>query len=302
MVDTSDEWIVSRTGIRERRLASREEAASDLALAACTRALEMAGLDPVDLDAIITGTISGDMMFPATSCLVQHRLGATRAAAFDVSAACSGFVYGVTMAHAMIRSGQMNRVLIAGVDVLSKIVDWKDRATCVLFGDGAGAVVLESCENGDGILGTYMKSDGGLADLLYVPSGGSREPASAETCANGGHYIKMKGDGVFKYAVRAMEDASKQVLEQAHLTVDDIDVLIPHQANVRIVDAVYKRLGIDEEKVVVNLDRYGNTSSGTIPIAFDEAVRAGRVKKGDVVLWVTFGGGLTWGSVLLRYS
>jgi 3-oxoacyl-[acyl-carrier-protein] synthase-3 len=302
MVDTTDEWIFTRTGIRERRIAREDQACSDLALEAARRALESAGLDAAELDGIVLGTVSGDMVFPATACLIQDRLGAVDAAAFDVSAACSGFVYGVSIAHSLIASVQMDRILVVGVDLLSKIVDWEDRATCVLFGDGAGAVVMESCEAGTGILGTYMKSDGALAELLHIPSGGTRDPASPETCARRGHYIKMKGDGVFKYAVRAMEDAAKQVLDRARLSLEDVDVMIPHQANARIVDAVYRRLGIDEARVVMNLDRYGNTSSGTIPIALDEAVRGGRVKTGDVVLMVTFGGGLTWGSVLLRYT
>jgi 3-oxoacyl-[acyl-carrier-protein] synthase-3 len=302
MVDTSDEWIVTRTGIRERRIASDDQACSDLAYEASRHALESAGVKAVDLDGIILGTVSGDMVFPATACLIQDRLGAVNAAAFDVSAACSGFVYAVATAHSLIACGQMETVLVVGVDLLSKIVDWKDRATCVLFGDGAGAAILESCEAGVGILGTYMKSDGALSDLLYIPSGGTREPASPDTCERGGHYIKMKGDGVFKYAVRAMEDATKRVLDQADLSLTDVDVLIPHQANARIVEAVYRRLEIAENKVVVNLDRYGNTSSGTIPIALDEAVRGGRIKEGDVVLMVTFGGGLTWGSVVLRHT
>jgi len=302
MVDTSDEWIVSRTGIRERRIASSDQAASDLSYEASKHALDSAGVDAADLDGIIIGTISGDMPFPATACLIQDRLGAAKAAAFDVSAACSGFIYSLATAHAMISSGQMSKVLVVGVEILSKIVDWEDRSTCVLFGDGAGAVIVEACEHGQGILGTHVKSDGRLADLLYLPAGGSRQPASPETCENGGHYIKMKGDGVFKYAVRAMEEASKQVLEQANLTVDDVDILIPHQANVRIVDAVYKRLGVEQEKVVINLDRFGNTSSATIPIALDEVVRSGRAKPGNVVLLVTFGGGLTWGAVLFRHA
>ncbi|MDH3216132.1 MAG: ketoacyl-ACP synthase III [Candidatus Krumholzibacteria bacterium] len=302
MVDTSDEWILTRTGIRERRIADRGQACSDLALEASMAALHSAGVGASELDAIIVGTVTGDMVFPATACLIQERLGAKKAAGFDVSAACCGFVYGVSNGHALIASGQMDKVLIVGVDILSKIVDWKDRATCVLFGDGAGAVVLEACSAGEGILGTYMKSDGSLADLLQVPSGGSRDPASPETCARGGHYLKMKGDGVFKYAVRAMEDAVKQVLDRANLTIDDVDLIIPHQANIRILDAVHKRLGVSADRVVVNIDRYGNTSSGTIPIALDEVVRNGRLKKGDVVLMVTFGGGLTWGSLLFRYN
>ena len=301
MVDTTDEWIVTRSGVRERRIAAPEQATSDLAFAASQGALASAGLGPEEIDGIIVGTVAGDMLFPATSCLIQDRLGATRAAAFDLNAACCGFIFGLSTAHALISTGKMDRVLVVGVEVLSKLTDWTDRATCVLFGDGAGAVVVEACEPGQGILSTYIKSDGSLADLLRLPAGGTRLPASAETIARGDHFIKMKGDGVFKYAVRAMEDATHNVLEQANLSVDDVDVFIPHQANIRIIDAVQSRLRLPGEKVVVNLDRYGNTSSATIPIAFDEVVRAGRVKKGDLVLFVAFGGGLTWGAVLFRY-
>jgi 3-oxoacyl-[acyl-carrier-protein] synthase-3 len=301
MVETSDEWIVTRSGVRERRIAAPEQAGSDLALLASGTALSSAGVGPEEIDGIIVGTVTGDMVFPATSCLLQDRLGASKAAAFDMNAACCGFVFGVSVAHALIASGQMNKVLVVGVEVLSKFTDWKDRATCVLFGDGAGAVVLDACEPGEGILATYTKSDGALSDLLHLPAGGSRKPATAETIASGEHFIKMKGDGVFKYAVRAMEDAAHQALERANLTIDDVDVLVPHQANIRIIDAVQSRLKIPGHKIVVNLDRFGNTSSATIPIAFDEAVRSGRVKKGDVVLFVAFGGGLTWGSVLFRY-
>ncbi|MFQ5510562.1 MAG: beta-ketoacyl-ACP synthase III [Candidatus Krumholzibacteriia bacterium] len=302
IVDTSDEWILTRTGIRERRIVRPDQAASDLAVAAARDALDSAEIPAGKLDGIIVGTISGDQPFPATACFIQDRLGAPEAVAFDLCAACSGFIYGLNTAHALIASGQLNTVLVVGVEILSKFVDWEERSTCVLFGDGAGAVVLEACEAGEGILGTYMKSDGSLAELLYIEAGGSKEPASAASVAAKKHFIRMKGDGVFKYAVRAMEDASKHVLEQAKLTVDDIDILIPHQANLRIIDSVYKRLRVPEEKVVVNLDRLGNTSAGSIPIAFDEVARSGRLKKGDIVLLVTFGGGLTWGSVLLRYS
>jgi 3-oxoacyl-[acyl-carrier-protein] synthase-3 len=301
MVDTSDEWIVTRSGIRERRIADMEEATSDLALAAGRAALESAGVKPNDLDGIILATVCGDMIFPATSCLVQDRIGATKAAAFDINAACSGFVFGLGTAHALVSSGMADRILVIGVEVLSKLTDWTDRATCVLFGDGAGAVVLEPGEPGAGILGSYMKSDGALADLLYIPAGGTRRPTSAASFARGDHYIKMKGDGVFKYAVRAMEDATHQVLGQAKLTTNDLDLLIPHQANIRIIDAVQERLGLPGSKVLANIDRYGNTSSASIPIAFDEAVRDGRVKRGDLVALVAFGGGLTWGAVLLRY-
>jgi 3-oxoacyl-[acyl-carrier-protein] synthase-3 len=301
MVETTDEWIVTRSGVRERRIAAPEEASSDLAVAASRLALEAAGLGADQIDGIIVGTVTGDMPFPATACLVQDKLGATSAAAFDVNAACCGFIFGMSAAHALISSGQMNRVLVVGVEILSKITDWKDRATCVLFGDGAGAAVLEACEPGVGILSTYMKSDGSLSDLLHLPAGGSRKPATAETIARGEHFIKMKGDGVFKYAVRAMEDAAQHVLQAAEFAVDDVDVFIPHQANIRIIDAVQSRLKIPADKVVVTIDRYGNTSSATIPIAFDETVRSGRVKKGNLVLLVAFGGGLTWGAVLLRY-
>jgi len=301
MVDTSDEWIVTRTGIRERRIAREDQAASDLALEASRQALEDAGVEASQLDAVIVATVTADMQFPSTACFLQDKLGAKNAAAFDLSAACSGFVYGLNVAHALVSSCQMDRILVVGVEVLSKFLDWNDRATCVLFGDGAGAAVVEACEAGQGILGTYMKSDGTLADLLWIPAGGSRQPIDEGTYQRGDQYIKMKGDGVFKYAVRAMTDATNRVLHQAGMKLEDIDLFIPHQANIRIIDAVNQRLKLPPEKVVVNLDRYGNTSSATIPIAYDEVVRAGRVKPGDVVLFVAFGGGLTWGSVLLRH-
>jgi 3-oxoacyl-[acyl-carrier-protein] synthase-3 len=302
MVDTTDEWIVTRTGIRERRIAAENEACSDLSLAACKEAVAMAGLDPKDIDGIIIGTITGDMQFPATATFVQDRLGASNAAALDLSAACSGFIYGVNMAHAMIVSGQMERVLVVGAEVLTKFVDWNDRATCVLFGDAAGAVVLEACPHGEGILATHMKSDGALAELLCLPGGGSRHPLTSNTFADRTRFIKMKGDGVFKWAVRAMVDATHTVLEQAGYSLSDVAVVIPHQANIRIIDAVAERLEIPRERVVVNLDRYGNTSSATIPVAYDEVVRANRLKPGDLVLFTGFGGGFTWGSVLLKHA
>ena len=302
MVDTTDEWIVTRTGIRERRIAAENEACSDLSLAACKEAVAMAGLDPKDIDGIIIGTITGDMQFPATATFVQDRLGASNAAALDLSAACSGFIYGVNMAHAMIVSGQMERVLVVGAEVLTKFVDWNDRATCVLFGDAAGAVVLEACPHGEGILATHMKSDGALAELLCLPGGGSRHPLTSNTFADRTRFIKMKGDGVFKWAVRAMVDATHTVLEQAGYSLSDVAVVIPHQANIRIIDAVAERLEIPRERVVVNLDRYGNTSSATIPVAYDEVVRAKKLKPGDLVLFTGFGGGFTWGSVLLKHA
>ena len=302
MVDTTDEWIVTRTGIRERRIAAEDEACPDLSLAASKEAVAMAGLDPKDIDGIIIGTISGDMQFPATAAFVQDRLGATNAAALDLSAACSGFIYSVNMAHAMIVSGQMERVLVVGAEVLTKFVDWSDRSTCVLFGDAAGAALLEACPRGEGILATHMKSDGALAELLCLPGGGSRHPLTSNTFSDRTRFIKMKGDGVFKWAVRAMVDATHTVLEQAGYSLSDVAVVIPHQANIRIIDAVAERLEIPRERVVVNLDRYGNTSSATIPVAYDEVVRAKKLKPGDLVLFTGFGGGFTWGSVLLKHA
>jgi 3-oxoacyl-[acyl-carrier-protein] synthase-3 len=302
MVDTSDEWIRTRTGIRERRIAAEGEACSDLATRAAEEALEMAGVEPADLDAIIVATVTGDMQFPATATLVQDRLGATGAVAFDVGAACSGFIYAVNSAQALVASGQMDRVLVIGAEMLSRFVDWEDRATCVLFGDGAGAAVLEPCDPGDGILSTYMKSDGSLAELLCIPGGGSRNPLTERSHLERDHFIKMKGDGVFKHAIRAMTEATHKVVGEAGVTLDDVALIVPHQANVRIIDAVVERLGVESERVVMNLDRYGNTSSATIPIAYDEVVREGRVRPGDLVVFVGFGGGFTWGSLIFRNS
>jgi 3-oxoacyl-[acyl-carrier-protein] synthase-3 len=302
MVETSDEWITTRTGIKERRIVAPEQACSDLATTAALRALEMAGVAPGDLDGIFMGTISGDMPFPATATLVQDRIGASRAVALDVSAACSGFIYSATLAHGMISSGIMNRVLVLGAEVLTKFVDWEDRATCVLFGDGAGAAVLEACDAGEGILATHMRSDGSLADLLCIPGGGSRLPFDARTSADRLHFIKMKGDGVFKFAVRAMADAARIVLDEAGVSMADVKFIVPHQANIRIIDAVGERLEVERERMMVNLDRYGNTSSATIPIAYDEVVRSGRLHAGDLVLFTGFGGGFTWGSMLFRHA
>jgi 3-oxoacyl-[acyl-carrier-protein] synthase III len=302
MVETSDEWITTRTGIKERRMVAPDQACSDLAVAASLRALEMAGVKPSELDGVFMGTISGDMQFPATATLVQDRIGATNAAALDVSAACSGFIYGVNLAHSMISSGSMNRVLVIGAEVLTKFVDWKDRSTCVLFGDGAGAAVLEACEPGQGILATHMKSDGSLADLLCIPAGGSRTPYSESTSRDRLHFIKMKGDGVFKFAVRAMADAARIVLDEAGYAINDVKYVIPHQANIRIIDAVGERLEVPKERMIVNLDRYGNTSSATIPMAYDELARSGKVQTGDLVLFTGFGGGFTWGSILFRHG
>ncbi len=301
MVDTSDEWIVTRTGIKERRMARDEEASSDLAYNAALIAMEDAGITGEDLDMIIVGTVTPDMPFPSTGCLLQDRLGARKASAFDITAACSGFIYGVTLADSMISTSKADYVLVIGVETLTRILDFKDRKTCVLFGDGAGAVVLGPGKEGEGVLGTFMRSDGSLGELLYLPGGGSRRPLTPERLERREQYVKMKGDGLFKYAVKAMVDASRIVLDEAKLKPEDIDFLIPHQANIRIIEGVRKRLSIPNEKVIVNIDRVGNTSAASIPIALGEARDKGIIKRGDTLLMVAFGGGLTWGAILAKY-
>ncbi len=301
MVDTSDEWIVTRTGIHERRMAGADQATSDLAVEAVNRALADAGVSAADIDLILVGTATPDMPFPATACLIQDRIGAKRAAAFDITAACAGFIYGVTIAEALIAAGKADRALVVGVETLSRILDYQDRTTCVLFGDGAGAVVMEACEPGEGVIGTYMKSDGSYAELLYLPGGGSRRPLTEERLRNREQYVKMKGDGLFKYAVKAMVEASEEVLRQAGMTHEDIDFMVPHQANLRIIEGVRTRLGVPPEKAIVNIDRVGNTSAASIPIALGEAKDKGLIKRGDRILMVGFGGGLTWGALLLKY-
>jgi 3-oxoacyl-[acyl-carrier-protein] synthase-3 len=301
MVDTSDEWIVTRTGIRERRIAKPEEATSDLAIEAAHMAMADAGVTARDIDLILVGTATPDMPFPATACIIQDRIGAKDAAALDITAACSGFVYGVAIVQSMIAMGKVRRALVIGVETLSRILDYTDRTTCVLFGDGAGAVIMEACERGNGVLSTYMKSDGSYAELLYLPGGGSRRPLTEERLKNREQYVKMKGDGLFKYAVKAMVEASEAALAKAGLTSADIDFLIPHQANLRIIDGVLTRLHVPESKAIVNIDRVGNTSSASIPIALCEARDRGLIKRGDIILMVAFGGGLTWGAVLLKY-
>jgi 3-oxoacyl-[acyl-carrier-protein] synthase III len=301
MVDTSDEWIVTRTGIRERRIAKPEEAASDLAIEAARAAMADAGVGADDIDLIVVGTATADYPFPSTATVLQDRLGAKGAAAFDVVAACSGFIYSMTVAQTMIVTGKARRALVVGVETLSRIIDYTDRTTCVLFGDGAGAVVMEPCGVGDGILATFMKSDGAYADLLYQPAGGSRTPLTEERIRNREQYVKMKGDGLFKYAVRAMVDAGEAVLEEANMKISDVDFIVPHQANLRIIEGVRTRLGVPPEKVIINIDRVGNTSSASIPIAFCEARDKGIIKRGDRVLMVAFGGGLTWGAAMVKY-
>lgn len=301
MVDTSDAWIRARTGICERRIVDSATAASDLSVPAAIAALTMAGLPAEAVDLIIVATITPDNPFPATACLVQERLGAGRAAAFDISAGCTGFVYALGVASQFIATGAYENILVIGAEVLSKFINWQDRNTCVLFGDGAGAVVLKSVPAGEGLLGLYLGSDGSGAGHLEVPAGGSRLPASTSTVRDRLHTIHMNGPEVFKFAVRMMSEASLKVLEQAGLKKEDIDFLIPHQANTRIIEAATKRLGFEPEKVYVNLNRYGNISSASIPVALEEIYLAGKLNPGDKILLVAFGAGLTWGAAVLNW-
>jgi 3-oxoacyl-[acyl-carrier-protein] synthase III len=302
MVDTSDEWIVSRTGIKERRVVDKNVATSDIAAIAAQRAIKDAGIDAKDLDLIIVATVTPDMSFPSTACLLQDRLGAVNAAAFDLEAACSGFLYGIITAKQFIITGTYKNILVIGAECLSKIINWKDRNTCVLFGDGAGAAVLGRVEEGYGILSNCLGADGAGGQFLSLKAGGSRLPASVETVEQGLHYVSMKGNEVFKFAVKIMASAAEEAVNKAGLTADDIDYLVPHQANIRIIDAARKRLKLDENKVYVNLDRYGNMSSASIPVALDEAVHSGKIKKGHNIVMVGFGGGLTWGSCLMKWG
>lgn len=301
MVDTTDEWIRTRTGVRERRIADENTATSDLVIEASKRAMKEAGVGPGDLDAIIVGTVTPDMLFPSTACFVQKGLGIKNIPAFDVSAACSGFIYGLEIAQGLITNNTSELILLAGAETLSKILDWTDRSTCVLFGDGAGACVLAGTEDDKGVLSIHLGADGSLGDLLKQPGGGSRFPASHETIEKRLHYVKMKGNDVFKYAVRAMEQSGIRALEKANLTCQDVDLLIPHQANLRIIKATAKRLGLPMEKVLVNIDRLGNISAGSIPIALDEANRRNLIKEGDIILLDAFGGGFTWGAAVIRW-
>ena len=300
MVATSDAWIVERTGIRERRIAAPGEACSDLGTRAAERALAAAGVAAADLDLILVATCTGDSPLPSTACLIQQRLGAVRAAACDLSAACCGFVYALAVGDAYVKTG-FRHVLIVGAEVMSMITDWTDRGTCILFGDGAGAVVLSPSEGERGILSSHLHSDGNLWDLICVPGGGSRMPPSEKMLAEGLQYIKMKGNETFKVAVKTLEEAAREALSANHLSVDALDLYVPHQANVRIIKAVAGRLGLPMEKVVLNMDRYGNTSAASIPLALDEAVREGRLKEGSLVMIEAFGSGLTWASAVIRW-
>jgi len=300
IVATSDEWITERTGIRERHLANPGEACSDLAVKAAERALKAAGVSAAELDLILLATCTGDYPLPATACLVQHRLGATRAAACDLSAACCGFVYALSVADAYIKTG-LRHVLVIGSEVMSAITDWTDRNTCILFGDGAGAAVVSASDGERGILSSHLRSDGALCDLITVPGGGSRNPPSEKMVAERMQFLKMKGNETFKVAVRTLEDIARETLAANNFTVKDLDLYVPHQANARILKSVADRLGLPLEKMVLNLDRYGNTSAASVPIALDEAVQAGRIKEGSLVMIGAFGAGLTWASALIRW-
>jgi len=298
IVDTSDEWIAARTGIRQRHIAAEGETTSDLGYNAAVRAMEAAGVVASEIDLIVVGTTTPDLIFPSTACLIQHRLGANGCAAFDVNAACSGFVYALTVADKFIRSGSAKTALVIGTETLTRMVDWSERTTCVLFGDGAGAVVLKA-DTETGILSTHMHADGGKKELLWNPVGVSVGFKPDEK--NAGVRILMTGNEVFKHAVKALDSVVEEALDANGLSREDIDWLIPHQANLRIIEATAKRLAMPMERVIVTVDRHGNTSSGSVPLALDEAVRTGKIQRGQLVLLEAFGGGFTWGSALLRY-
>jgi 3-oxoacyl-[acyl-carrier-protein] synthase III len=300
-VETSDDWITSRTGIKQRRKAAPGEYTSLFAVRAAQQAIERAGLEPSDIDLILCATVTPDQILPSTGCLIQAELGAHKAAAMDVVAACSGFLYGLTLANTMVQTGQSRNALVIGAEILTQYVDYTDRQTCVLFGDGAGAAVLGPVDGDHGILATRIKSDGRFEEQLFSPGGGTRRPPSAATLAAGDHFFKMKGNELFKVAVRSMTDISREVLEEAGLTAEDVTLFIPHQANQRITDAVAAKLDVDETRVYSNIAMHGNTSSASIPIALDECVEVGRIKKDDLVLLASFGGGVTWAGVLMRW-
>ncbi|HEX9778930.1 MAG TPA: beta-ketoacyl-ACP synthase III [Geopsychrobacteraceae bacterium] len=301
MVETTNDWIIARTGIEQRRIAADDENTSDLATRAAQRALEMAGVSAEEIDLIVMGTITGDYPWPATACIVQNNLGAKNAYAYDISAACSGFVYALSNAVDFLEAGRGKKALVIGSEILSRIIDWSDRNTCVLFGDGAGAVVLDLQEGDSGVLSSHMHSDGSYLELLYQPGFGTRHPASAEGIAEKMHTLKMQGNDVFKVAVRSLTEVSQEALTANGLSSADVDLFIPHQANRRILEATAKRLELTDEQCFINVHKYGNTSGATIPIGMDEANRQGLLKEGSLVLMAAFGGGFTWGSVLLRW-
>jgi 3-oxoacyl-[acyl-carrier-protein] synthase-3 len=301
MVDTSDEWIFTRTGMRERRIAAPDEATSDLCVAAARRALENSGTAPLDVDLVIIATVTPDHLVPSTSCLVQRRLGMANAAAFDLNAACSGFVTALVTARALVANGQFDRVLVVGAECMSRIVDYEDRTSCILFGDAAGAAVLGPYAGQGLILDGDIGADGTGADSMIVPAVGSRQPASVEGVKARDHLLKMRGNEVFKFAVQKFRDLVREQLERTGYKTSDLALVVPHQVNIRIIDAALKKLDINDDRIFVNLDRYGNTSAGSVPLAFDEARRLGRVKSGDLVSLVAFGAGLTWASALIRW-
>ncbi len=302
MVDTSDEWITTRTGIKERRIADKNETVSDMAKEAAKVALKRAKLKPKEVELIIVATITGDMSFPSSACFVQAKIGAFNAAVFDISAACAGFIYGLAIANSLIVSGLYKNALLIGAEKLTCITDWQDRNTCILFGDGAGACVLKPAKNKDeGIISSYLGGDGREGNLLMLPGGGSYMPASHETVDKHLHYIKMKGSELFKVAIKKMTDASQIALHKIGLTCKDVDLLVPHQANIRIIKAVAKRLGLSEDKVYLNIRKYGNMSSASTATALNDAILEGRIKKGDIVVLTAFGGGLTWGAAVIKW-
>lgn len=300
LVETSDEWIRTRTGISERRIARDDESTSDMAAVAATRALARCGVKPDEVDVIIVATVTPDMVFPSTACFVQEHIGAKHAFCFDLEAACSGFLYGVEVAKGFLASGMYDTALVIGAEKLSAVVDWEDRGTCVLFGDGAGAAVLRAGHQGRGIISSVMGSDGSLAHLLGIPGGGSRHGTSPATIEQRLHFIQMEGNQVFKHAVRCMSDAGVRALEQAGLTAGDVSWVVPHQANMRIIKAISDRVKIPLDRFCINLDRVGNTTGASVPLALDEAVADGRVKQGDIVLFIVFGGGFTWGAMVVE--
>jgi len=301
LIDTSDEWITERTGIKERRIVEKGQTTSDLAYEASRRALKAAGIGAQELDLILVATMTPDTILPSMGCVLQEKLGAKNAAAFDIAAACSGFIYGMSVADAFIRSETYKNILLVGAEVLSSFTDWEDRTTCILFGDGAGAAVIQRHTGKRGILSTHLHSDGSLGNLLYVPAGGAQHPASQETVQKRMHFIKMKGNETFKAAVRALEGVVQEALEHNKVKPEEIDYLVPHQANLRIIQAMAQRLNMPMEKVVLTLPKYGNTSAASIPMALDEAVRDGRIKENHLLLFEAFGGGLTWASALVRW-
>lgn len=301
LVETSDQWILERTGIKERRIAEKGQSTSDLAYEAGKKALKAAGLAPEEVDLILVATMSPDKILPSTACILQEKLGAKKAAAFDIYAACSGFIYGMAVANAFIRSEMYRNVLLVGAEILSRFTDWEDRTTCILFGDGAGAAVIQRNSGKRGILSTHLHSDGSFSDLIHVPGGGAQHPCSHDTIRKRMHFIKMKGNETFKAAVRSLEGVVQEALEHNKVKPEEIDFLVPHQANFRIIQAMAQRLNMPMEKVILTLPKYGNTSAASIPMALDEAVRDGRIRENHLLLFEAFGGGLTWASALVRW-